>query len=83
MDTGVLQVVKAVLGIGLAIELILGGRKIVIFVRLVILIAMVMVVIVGRVDVVSSKVNIVISSDFEENILRVRDGKGEWLLVVL
>jgi len=83
LNTGVLEVVEFVPGIGPAVKLILRRSEIVTFAILVIPVTMVMSVTVRKVDVVSSKVNIVISSDLEENILRARDGKGEWLLVVL
>lgn len=85
-DAGSRDVVELILGIATvdqAHKLILIGGKIVVLIILLLLIGVVLVVAVKGNDVVSCKVDVVVTDNLEENLLVLANDNVEGLLVLL
>lgn len=88
-DAGVLEVVKLILGLGIALHhlnLTVGrGEVVTLLLRVVVavLVIVVMVVLVGRDNVVAGEVDVVVSNNLEEDLLILIDSELESLLVIL
>lgn len=91
-DAGLLDIVKLILRVGLAVHLKIGlGRGEIVIILgiglgIILAVGTVLVIVVvgiGRDNVVTSEVDVVVANDLEENLLLLVNGELEGLLVVL